>query len=324
MKLIDDLNKKYGENVIRRGSEVPPVRAFPFGLPTLDIDLGGGALWGRQFVVAGEEATGKTTLCYMAVAQAQLLDIPNIYWFDLEKSFDAERAKIFGVDPELIHVVRGELTAEIVFAMLRDLARAVKKEKDSRALFVVDSVAAIESEALFEKESSAQFGGSARMINQSLRVWNAVLGEDQILLLINQLRVKMGMGEPFLMPGGMAQLYVPSHIVWLRDGLTLKDGTTPIGKELRWTLKKSRSSSPKEVGSAQFLFETGFDYNKNTLDAAIELKLIEQSGPWYQFGEDKFKGKDALFERLNSDPTFFTVLKTNIYQQMKVPIWDGR
>jgi recombination protein RecA len=324
-RLIDEINKKHGGkvNLIRKASELPPVRAFPFRLPTLDIDMGGGVLWGKETIVAGAKGTGKTTLAYILAANAQSHGIP-VFWLDLEKSFDAERSKVFGVDPDNIYVIRDELTAERAFEVLRDLMTTINTWDDTRALFVVDSIALMVSEALFEKNASQQFGGSARMINQAVSVWNLKLRENQILFMINELRSKLGsMGEPEMMPGGMAQEFLASSIVWLRDGETLKDGNKAIGKQLRWTIKKSRSSSPKEIGQAEFNYETGFDVNRNILMAAIELELIEQAGPYYSFNGEKFRGKEALFEKLNTDPQFFEVLNTEIYKHMNVPIWDG-
>src|SRR5258708_23980090 len=117
-RLIDELNKVYGGKVpvIRPASELEPLRSFPFGISTLDLDLGGGALFGRTTLLAGEKGTGKTSLGYQLCGNAQKEGIP-IFSLDLEKSFDSERAKIFGLNPENVMVVRGELTAETSYSM---------------------------------------------------------------------------------------------------------------------------------------------------------------------------------------------------------------
>lgn len=328
-RIMDEINKTWGENTLRMASELEPVTCMPIGLPSLDIDLGGGILWGRTTIFSGNEATGKTTLAYLAAHQAQLIEMP-VFWLDLEKSFDAERARVFGVDPEKNFVViRGEYAAEQVFGIVRDVLANFNKfenPNDRRVLIVVDSIALMISEALFDKDASSQFGGSARMINQALGVWSIKCGPNQIVLAINQLRESMKMmGDPQKMPGGEGQNYYASSIVWLRNGETLKDGTKVIGKELKWTMKKSRSSAPKEVGSASFNYATGFNYQENIINTAIDLGLIERSGAWYLLPgtEVKVKGKEELYKRLEDDVNFNSEIHDRIYKFVNVPVWDG-
>lgn len=329
-RLVDDINKAHGQRTLRMASELEPVTCLPIGLPNFDIDLGGGILWGRTTIFSGDEATGKTTTAYLAAAQAQQIGVPVI-WLDLEKSFDAERARVFGIDPENnFMVVRGEYTAEQVYPIVRDTLDAFNKfdnPDDRRVMIVVDSIALMISEALFEQNASANYGGSARMINQSLAVWSLKCGPNQIVLCINQLRESMKMmGESKKMPGGEGQNYFASSIVWFRNGETIKDGTQPIGKELKWTVKKTRSSAPKEIGAAKFLYTSGFDYTENLILTAVELGLIERAGAWYILPgtEDKVQGMKALVEKLQSNELYLREVKALVYKYTQVPVWDGK
>lgn len=326
-KLVQDLNKSYGGNkiVIQRASELPPLRTFPFGIPALDLDLGGGALWGRTTILAGDKGSCKTSSAMSLCGQANQAGIP-VYWFDLEKAFETLRSVKFGMNPELTYIVRGELTAENVYSMLRDTIQEVKKQDDSRAVFVVDSLGGMIIEKLMEVPASEQFGGSARVINQAVGVWQIVLGDNQILILINQLRDKLGgMGDPNMMPGGRGQEFWASATIWTRAGETLKEGTEIIGQEMRWTIKKSRSSSPKEIGVVGFAYQNGFIYQENLIMVALELGILKQSGPWYFLpdGDEKVRGKEELMKRLNENTEFMAGLKKKVYDIMPVPYWDG-
>lgn len=326
-KMIQDLNKTYGgkDPIIKKASDLPPVRAFPTGLPQLDVDMGGGVLWGKQTIIAGHEGTGKSTLGMKIVSQGQKYGIPA-FWIDLERAWDSERAKVFGIDPDMVHVIRSEMFAEKVFALVRDLIRTVNTWDDTRAIFVLDSLAVNTSEALNEDAATKQYGGSARINNQSLTVWNNVMKDNQIMVVINQLTDNIGsMGEPDMMPGGTRQSFIASSIVWLRNGQTLKEGTKPIGKELKWTIKKSRSSNPKAGGMAEFYFQTGFIYEESLIKAGIALGVITQSGPFYYMpdGETKFKGMSAFMEQILQDKVFMAGLEKLVYDKMNVPIWYG-
>lgn len=323
--LVDSLNKKYGKTVIRKASELPPLRALPFMIPSLDLDMGGGALWGRTTVIAGEKGSGKTSLAYKLAAQAQKLGIP-VFWFDLEKAFDPERAKVFGLNPENVLVVRGELTAENLFGILRDTIREVNKWEDTRAIFVVDSLALMVADALMDKPASEQFGGSARVINQSVTVWQIVLNENQILLEINELRSKMTlMGDPFMQPGGMAQEFIASSTIWTRAGAPLKEGTAaPHGQEIRWTVKKSRSSFPKEIGVVNYDYANGFIFPGDLIAVAVEMGIISQSGAWFNLPDgSKAHGMEKLIEKLTEDMEYMTGLQNLVYQAMPVQRWNG-
>lgn len=328
-KLIDDLNKVYVgtglTQMIRKGSEMPPLRTFPTGIPTLDYDLGGGILWGRTVIVAGNAGTGKTSLAYKTLANAQKRGIPG-FWFDLEKAFDRDRAIKFGVDIENLYVVNNdELTAENVFALLRDTIRTVKGQEDTRAIFIVDSLAGIQIENMYETDAGHVMAGNAKAINQSVTVWNILLAENQILFLINELRDTMAaMGEPDVMPGGRAQEYFSSQTLWTRAGQTIKEGTTPVGQEMKWTIKKSRSSPPKEVGLINYNYRNGFDVSENLVSVALEMKLLEQAGAWFTAPNgERFHGKDKLVAKLMEDSGFMSELEIKVYSMMPIKNWDG-
>jgi len=323
-KVIASLQKSHGEKAIRRGSELPEWKVFPTGIPGLDYQLNGGLLMGRSTIIAGVENSGKTSLACQIGGRFQKLDVP-VYFIDVEKMFDAERAKVFGLDPEKAVVIRGELTAENVFDIGRDLIKSINEQKDNRACIIVDSLGSMIVENLIENSASKQFGGSARVINQAVQVWQLLLDYNQCLININQFRDTMSaMGEDKQMPGGLAQRYVGSTILWLTAGQTLKDGTDPIGHEVKWTIKKSKTSQSKERGVVNFMFETGFDNAKSLIETALEMEIIDETGKGYfTYNDERIRGRDALIALVKQNKEFMTKLETDVYSKMIKPIWNG-
>jgi recombination protein RecA len=336
-KVIGDLQKKHGENVVRTASQIRPNTVLPFGIAPLDLDLGGGMLWGKIMSLAGSEGSGKTSLAY--VAAAKMLKIGGmVFWVDLERAFDNVRAAIFGVDigsPNFIVYRSGEteaeeFTAEILFEKIKDIIRVCKQNK-IKCMVILDSLSANASERIQENVASKVYGGSALENNHSITVWNNLLADNMIMLIINQLRQKLdSMGDPNMMPGGMAQLFYASNIVWLRAGETLKDGTDPIGQEMRWTMKKTRTSFPKVRGQVNYYYATGFDKIAALVDTAIEMELFEQSGAWITLPAElqtpeitKVNGKAKLLEFLQSKEEFLNRLVGLVYNKMPLPLWDG-
>lgn len=318
-EVIRNLQKSYGENTFLKGSEIL-LKIRPTGIPTLDIDLGGGLPMGRINILAGQEGSGKTSLAMIDAANIQKMGIP-IFWFDSEKAFDPQRAAIFSLDAENMTVIR-YLNAESTFAAIRDLIREMG---DDPVHIVFDSLASNTIEKLFEDDASKQFGGSARVNNQSLTVWNTLLKPNHSLLVINELRDKMNsMGEPDMMPGGRGQSFIASTIIWLRPGETIKDGQIAIGQQVKWTIKKSRTSAPKERGQVDFYYAKGFEVVSNLILAAVEKGIIEQGGGgWYTFPrmELRIRSKEALVEKIASDPEVMKQIKAELYSQMQYPMW---
>lgn len=337
MKKIDHiiaaLQKQFGENIIRMGNQIPEVTCFPTGIPQLDADLGGGILWNRIAIFKGKEQTGKTSIVSKIAGKFQSVG-GIVEWFDLEHAFDKKRAKLFGLntDENFIYISE-EVTAENVFVMMRDSIREFKKEK-VKSLFVVDSLAANMSERLQNEDTANKvYGGSAILNNQSITVWNNILGPNQILIVVNQLRDNLDpMAKKDNTPGGWAQNYFASSIVSMRQAETIKEGTTIVGQDFKWTIEKSRASSPKQIGSIKFDYSRGFDITEGIIDTAEEMGLITKGGGgWYDLpegvtlpdGNNRVRGKETFLKLMREHPeTMNSILKV-LYTRFPTPIWDG-
>lgn len=103
--LREDLGDPADKGVVIRamgGEESNPFEAVPFGIPVLDNYLHGGIPIGRITEVFGPEGSGKTTLCYHAMAAhcKALADGQQglCLYIDSEYRFDAPYAARIGVD----------------------------------------------------------------------------------------------------------------------------------------------------------------------------------------------------------------------------------
>ena len=85
MKVINDLNKKYGDNTIRIGvpKERMTINRIPTGSLSLDIALGGGIPEGRFIEISGSESSTKTTQTCHIIREAQKLGYVCAF-FDVE------------------------------------------------------------------------------------------------------------------------------------------------------------------------------------------------------------------------------------------------
>src|SRR5437870_6148718 len=188
---LTQIEREFGKGTIMRmgdeGAQVS-VEAIPTGALSLDLALGiGGVPRGRIVEVFGPESSGKTTLVYHVLAEAQKLGGVCAF-IDAEHAMDPLYAKAIGVDiDELLgsQPDYGEQALEIADMLVRSGAVDV---------VAIDSVAALTPRAELEGQMGDQtVGAQARMMSQAMRKLAGNLNRTRTLcILTNQIREKVG------------------------------------------------------------------------------------------------------------------------------------
>ena len=188
---LAQIERQFGKGtVMRMGDEGAHVQieAIPTGALSLDIALGiGGCPRGRIVEIFGPESSGKTTLIYHIIAEAQKLGGVCAF-IDAEHAMDPLYAKNLGVDIDELLVSQpdyGEQALEIADMLVRSGAVDV---------VAIDSVAALTPRAELEGQMGDQtVGVQARMMSQAMRKLAGNLNRTKTLcLFVNQIREKVG------------------------------------------------------------------------------------------------------------------------------------
>src|ERR1700743_2070287 len=189
---LTQIERQFGKGTVMRMGD-PDARvncdAIPTGALSLDLALGiGGVPRGRIVEVFGPESSGKTTLIYHVIAEAQKLGGVGVNIDELLVS-----------QPDY-----GEQALEIADMLVRSGAVDVVS---------VDSVAALTPRAELEGQMGDQtVGAQARMMSQAMRKLAGNLHRAHtVCLFTNQIREKIGVmfGSNETQPGGRAlKLYV--------------------------------------------------------------------------------------------------------------------
>ena len=198
---MTQIEREFGQgSLMRLGDESAiQVEAIPTGALSLDLALGvGGVPRGRIVEIFGPESSGKTTLVYHIIAEAQALG--GICAFvDTEHAIDPIYAKRIGVDVDELLVSQpdyGEQALEIVDVLVR--SGAVD-------LVAIDSVAALTPRVELEGQmGETQVGLQARLMSQALRKLAGNLSRaNTVCVFTNQIREKIGVsfGSPETQPG---------------------------------------------------------------------------------------------------------------------------
>jgi recombination protein RecA len=187
---LGQIERQFGKGSVMKMSDQAAVSigAVSTGSLALDLALGiGGLPRGRIVEVFGPESSGKTTLVYHVIAEAQRRG-GICAFIDAEHAMDPTYAKRIGVNIDDLLVSQpdtGEQALEICELLVRSGALDV---------VAVDSVAALTPKAEIEGEmGDSHVGLQARLMSQALRKLAGTLNRtDTICLFTNQLREKIG------------------------------------------------------------------------------------------------------------------------------------
>ena len=300
---ISQIEKQLGKgSIMRMGADSPRERiaVIPTGAINLDAAIGvGGIPRGRVTEIFGPESSGKTTLCLHLVANVQKAGGVAAY-VDAEHALDVEYARKLGVDVENLLVSQpdtGEQALEIVEILVRSGAVDI---------IVIDSVAALVPKAEIEGEmGDSHMGLQARLMSQALRKLAGAINRSHCaVVFINQLREKIGVmfGNPETTTGGKALKFYASVRLDIRRIGPVKEREVIIGNRVRVKVVKNKVAPPFRQAEFDVMFDEGISHTSLVVDIASEANIIQKSGAWYSYGDQRIgQGREnaKLFLRDN-------------------------
>src|SRR6187431_961432 len=284
---LGQIERQFGKGSVMRMTDAAHVSvgAVSTGSLSLDLALGiGGLPRGRIVEVFGPESSGKTTLVYHVIAEAQRRG-GICAFIDAEHAMDPAYAKRIGVNIDDLLVSQpdtGEQALEICELLIRSGALDV---------VAIDSVAALTPKAEIEGEMGDSLPGiQARLMSQALRKLAGTLNRtDTICIFTNQLREKIGVmfGSPEVTPGGRALKFYASIRLDIRRIETLKEGVEAIGNRVRVKVVKNKVAPPFKQAEFDIIYGDGISWEGSVLDVGLERKIVQKSGSYFSHGDER-------------------------------------
>jgi recombination protein RecA len=321
---LGQIERQFGKGAIMRmGDDARvPVAAISTGALSLDLALGiGGVPRGRIVELYGPESSGKTTLCYHIMAEAQKAG-GTCAFIDAEHSMDPIYASKIGLNVDELLVSQpdnGEQALEIVEMLVRSGALDI---------ICVDSVAALVPKAEIEGEMGDSFVGlQARLMSQAMRKLAGTLNRTgTICLFTNQIREKIGVmfGSPETQPGGRALKFYASVRMDIRRIETLKDGSDAYGNRVRVKVVKNKVAPPFRQAEFDVIYGDGISWEGSVLDVGIERNAISKSGSFLSFGETRLgQGREKAKAFLREHPDILQAVLDKIQEGLEGVVVPG-
>lgn len=332
-KLLEGINKKYGDNAINYG--IPDyvvetsLERIPTGSFSLDLDLGGGIPVGRFIEVSGEYSSTKTTQAMHIVRNAQKMGFVCL-WEDIEGTTDRDYAETLGVDFNKLVYTRPD-SMEEGLQMILDLQKSGLVH-----LGVIDSIASMSPNK--EQDSTmadtVQMGITQKLLGEFFRKFqannNRLIREGNkpfTLIGLNQLREKIGVlyGDTFYSPGGRSKGFFSSVNIRLRRGDWISEGKGDnkefVGHVVKYKIEKNKTFKRMRSGEFDFYLthensagvkELHNDNLKEVIVCGIEWGVVDRAGSWFMIGSLKYQGIQSLIDALKQDPKLVEEIRQKV------------
>ena len=316
---IAQIDKTYGKgSVMKLGQrQTVDIEAISTGSLGLDIALGiGGVPKGRIIEIFGPESSGKTTLTLHMIAEAQK-NGGACAFVDAEHALDPVYAKRLGVNIDELLISQpdtGEQALEIADTLVRSSAVD---------LIIIDSVAALVPKAEIEGEmGDSHMGLQARLMSQALRKLTASISRtNTVIVFINQIRMKIGVmfGSPETTTGGNALKFYASVRLDIRRIGSIKDKEEVLGNQTRVKVVKNKVAPPFRIVDFDIMYNSGISKHGEIIDLAVKLGIMEKSGSWFSYNEERLgQGRENIKQLFRDKPELSNEIETKIRQKSVV------
>ena len=136
----------------------------------------------------------------------------------------------------------------------------------------------------------SHIGLQARLMSQALRKLTSSISKSRTtVIFINQIRMKIGVmyGSPETTSGGNALKFYASVRLDIRRIGQIKEREEVVGNQTRVKVVKNKVAPPLRVVEFDIMYGEGISYLGEIIDLGVKEGIIEKSGYWYSYGNER-------------------------------------
>jgi|GEM_PF-2142220 len=282
----------------RKGDLMPVHEVIPTPSIGLNRALGGGLNTGATHLFWGTPSVGKTTMCFRILAEAQKLGYRPII-IDSESSYNDEYAAKCGIDIKDIVVVQSTIVEEILKNIYEYLTHLTEKH-----IFLFDSLSNIIKEEFYDKPEGGKAMGLQSRSQGFLmqKLVNYLHKERNIMLFVAHQTVDLsGMFAVTKAKMGNTVHHNMHNIVKLflsmsKSEMERDDTNLITSQRATWTIEKTKQLP--SIGTTGYYYvlpqEGKIDVDRELIDIAIAMEIIQRKGAWYSYEDQKWNGLTAI------------------------------
>ena len=282
----------------RKGDLMPQHEVIKTPSIGLNRALGGGLYTGATHLFWGTPSVGKTTMCFRIIAEAQRMGYRPVI-IDSEYSYRDEYAAKCGINTDDIVVIQSTVVEDI----LKNIHPYLTHE-DEKHIFLFDSLSNIIKEEFYDKpEGGKAMGLQSRSQGFLLqKLVNYLHKERNIMLFVAHQTIDLsGMYAVTKAKMGNTVHHNMHNIVKLFLSMSQKemdrDETHKItSQRASWTIEKTKQIPT--IGTSGYYYvlpqEGKIDVDREIIDIAIEMDIIQRRGAWFSYENEKWNGLSKI------------------------------
>ena len=125
-------------------------------------------------------------------------------------------------------------------------------------------------------------------------------------------------GNPETTTGGNALKFYASVRLDIRRMTQIKDGDESIGNHVKVKVVKNKVAPPFRQAEFDIIYGEGISKVGEIIDMGVELGIVQKSGSWFSYNNDKLgQGRDAVKQLLTDNPELSNEIETRIREKVK-------
>jgi RecA/RadA recombinase len=259
----------------------------------------------------------------------------NVVWIDAEGTYDVPFYEKFGVDNDDVYLIITDYGEQAV-----DLADAAIRTGEVD-LLILDTIVHLTPMKEREKstEENAQPGLQAKLINRAMRMWTSSMNEleaggnpDCTIILVNQLRQKIGLFPMDFKPGGEGQGYATSAEIRLWQKEFQFDGTgRTLWMNTEFAVEKNKCGPPKMAGKYRTCLldhpdrRPGDTWDDEVVAEAADENgfILKKNGKWTVI-DQTFDSGEAFKKEVSLRGDFYRMLRAKLLELLCGMPSDGK